>query len=403
MVAGVVGGAVFVVVAQSDDEAEDALPSPTLPDVTTSTTGEPQEPAGDCSSSDVEITPSGDAEVDATVAEIAAFVEEERCLQFQEPITVELADEGEFQDRLLDDAEEDEEESQDSEDVFRALGFIEPGVDLSAELDSALEGAVLGFYDDETGELVVRSGGLSPLTKTVIAHELVHALDDQHFELHRPEYGDDDDMTEVSTGFTAIVEGNAGRIEDEYRSTLTDEERAAAAEEEAAVSAGVDPDIPEIIFQFIGSPYQLGPVLVQAILDDGGVEALNAAFEDPPTTTEQVLIPAVYLAGEEAVEVEVPAADGEVFDEGAFGAEALFYLVFESAGQLDASEAVLGWGGDAYVAWREGDRTCVRAAFVGDNPQDTDEIADVLTTWATTHDDAQIEQSGDEVQLTACA
>ncbi|OWY61582.1 hypothetical protein B7486_63050, partial [cyanobacterium TDX16] len=135
--------------------------------------------------------PVGDEDLDAVVAEIAAFVEEERGLEFLEDPEIELLDEGAFQDRLLEDEEEDEGELLELQDELRALGLIDDDVDLAESLDDLLGGAVLGFYDPETGELVVRAGEISPLARITIAHELVHALDDQHFELDRPEYEDD--------------------------------------------------------------------------------------------------------------------------------------------------------------------------------------------------------------------
>ena len=74
---------------------------------------------------------------------------------------------------------------------------------------------VVGFYDPETDELVVRGAALTPYVRTTIAHELVHALDDQHLDLDRPEYDEADD--EIGFGFSSVVEGNARRVENAYR------------------------------------------------------------------------------------------------------------------------------------------------------------------------------------------
>ena len=45
-------------------------------------------------------------------------------------------------------------------------------------------------------------------------------------------------------------------------------------------------------------------------------------------------------------------------------------------------DELAGWGGDHYVAWSDGDRTCVRVAVLGDTIQDTDEYEELLTDLA---------------------
>jgi hypothetical protein len=344
---------------------------------------------------------AGDEELDQVVAEIAAFVEEERGLEFEEDPVIELLDEGDFQDRLLEDEEEDEQEILDLQDELQALGLIDDDLDLATALDDLLGGAVLGFYDPETGELVVRAGEITPLARITIAHELTHALDDQHFELDRPEYDDADD-SEVSSGFSSLVEGNASVVEDAYRETMSDDEVAEADEEEAELSGAVPDDIPLILLQILSAPYSFGPTFVETLLDDGGQEAVDAAFEAPPTTSEQFIFPDVYLAGEDAIEVPLPEAEGEVIYEGVFGALSLLLIL----GPEDPAvgQAIQGWGGDAYVVWREDDRTCARGTFVGDTDQDTQELADALTAWAADQDDAQVDPITDgAVTFTSCS
>jgi hypothetical protein len=342
--------------------------------------------------------PLDDPALQAQIDEIAAFVEEQRELEFEEPPLVTFAGEGAFQDCLLagEETEEDEQDLLEAQDELRALGLIEPDVDLSSALDDLLGGGVLGYYDPETRELVVRAEDeLSPLARITIAHELTHALDDQHFGLDRPEY--DDDPSEVGSGFSSLVEGNASVVEDAYRATLSGDEQDAADDEESDLAGDLPEDVPQILFELIGAPYAVGPDLVNAIIAEGGQAAVDAAFEDPPTTSEQYLFPPLYLAGEEAIEVALPAADSDdVIYEGTFGALGLLLL---TDGDVDA---VQGWGGDGYVVWRDGDRTCARATFVGDTDADTDEITSALQDWAEGHDDAEVVEGDGDVTFTSC-
>jgi hypothetical protein len=333
--------------------------------------------------------PATRAEVEAVVAEISVFVEQERGLDFVEPVAVELSGEGEFQDRLLADFDEDVDELRTTGAFLEGLGMVEPGTDVVEAMRSLLGGFVVGFYDPETAELVVRGAELTPYVKTTIAHELVHALDDQHHDLDRPEYDDADD--EVGFGFSAVAEGNARRIESAYRASLDEHERAQADAQERSVGGDVDLGaVPLVLLDLIGAPYLLGEPFVGQVVDEGGNEALAEAFADPPRTSEQLLDPDRYLAGEQAVDVPAPDVAGEVVDEGVVGQLVLMLMLADELGMDVARTAATGWGGDRGVAWRDGDRACVTVSLVGDDAAETRELRDALDRWAEEQHDARI-------------
>jgi hypothetical protein len=337
--------------------------------------------------------PATEAEIEAAVAEISEFVAEERGVAFLEPVAVELAGEGEFQDRLLADFDEDADELRQTEVFLKALGLVEPDVDLVEAMRALLGGGVVGFYDPESAELVVRGAALTPYVKTTIAHELVHALDDQHHDLDRPEYDDADD--EIGFGLSAVAEGNARRIESAYRDGLTEDEQQQATSEEVALGADFDiGSIPLVLIDLIGAPYTLGEVFVGDVIASGGDEALAAAFEAPPRTSEQVLDPDRYLAGEAAIEVPRPEVPGEVVDEGSVGALLVLLVLADELGMDEARQAATGWGGDWGVAWRDGERSCVTAILVGDDVAETEEMRQAFDEWAAAQQDASVMPSG---------
>ncbi len=333
--------------------------------------------------------PATEAEIEAAVAEISTFVEQERGVPFVEPVAVELAGEGEFQDRLLADFDEDADELRETEVFLEGLGMVDPETDLVEAMRSLLGGGVVGFYDPETAELVVRGAALTPYVRTTIAHELVHALDDQHHDLDRPDYDDADD--EIAFGFSAVVEGNARRVENAYRASLGEDERAAADAEELALGGDVDlGDVPLVLVDLIGAPYVLGEPFVTGLAAEGGEEAVGEALADPPRTSEQVLDPARYRAGEARVDVPVPDVPGEVVDDGVVGELLLLLVLADELGMDAAREAATGWGGDWGVAWRDGDRSCVTVAMVGDDPADTAELREAFERWADEKPDARV-------------
>ncbi|HEX6419832.1 MAG TPA: hypothetical protein VFZ77_15130 [Acidimicrobiales bacterium] len=339
------------------------------------------------------LPPAGEAEIEQAVAEISAFVERERGVEFREPVTVELEDEGGFQDRLLADFDEDADELRRTEVFLEGLGLVDPEVDLVEAMRALLGGGVVGFYDPESKELVVRGAALTPYVRTTIAHELVHALDDQHHDLDRPEYDDADD--EVGFGFSALVEGNARRIEGAYRDSLGAEERRRAAEEELGFAGDLDLGaIPPILLDLIGAPYVLGEPLVAGIVGDGGDAALAAAFADPPRTSEQVMDPERYAAREPAVDVPAPSVAGEVVEEGVIGQLLVTLVLAGAVGMDDARDAAVGWGGDWAVAWRDGGRSCVTATLVGDDVVETEEMRRAFDRWAAAQPGARVEPEG---------
>ena len=366
LAAGVVG------VAVNGDGDGGAAPRPAA--TTTSTTSAP---AGSSS------TTAPATGVEAVVPSLEAFVEQERGLDFRQPVKVTLLADGPFEARVRESDEEDLEEIKDAEAVLEAMALLDPGVDLAEEVERFSAGAILGFYDTETKELVVRGSQPTPYVRTILVHELTHALEDQHFDLDRDELGD-----EAFLGLQALAEGSAGRVEDAYRASLSAAERRSAAREEASRAAAV-PRVPALVQLIFGFPYAYGPDLVAAIVRAGGQARLDAAYRDgTPASSEHVLHPSRYLGGDEPRPVPTPRADGPAFDDGEIGELFLSLMLSAHLDDDQADEAALGWGGDHYVAWRDGDRTCVRMTFVMDTPADTDQLTEALADWAEARGEA---------------
>jgi hypothetical protein len=396
----VLAAAVLGVVALGDDDdgidGVDQASPPGSGEPTTPTDDDGEPSIG--SDHDTGGTPSA-AEVDDLVAELSTFVEEERGLEFEEPVQVEIEDDDAFHERLFADFDEDAELTARSEPLYQATGLLDPGEDLVETMRTALEGAVVGFYDPETAELVVRGGAITPAVRVTVVHELTHALDDQHFDLDRPEYDEADD--EIGFGFSGLVEGSAVTVQNAYVQTLSPDEVDRYYEEQLAYGI---PDVPFALLELIGAPYEHGPDLVAALRGDGGRERLDGAFAEPPTTSEQVRHPGTYLHGEGPVEVEHPEADGEVVWDGVLG-EVFIRQVLDGQVPDQADDAALGWGGDWAVTWRDGERSCMRATMVGDTPDDSDELFTAWSDWAASVDraaEATQARAGGPVTVTSC-
>ncbi|MBW3555575.1 MAG: hypothetical protein KY454_01425 [Actinobacteria bacterium] len=354
LIAGAAGAA--VVVAERGESSEAERPARTV----LVSPGDPAQPA----------QPAQTA-LEREMPALLRFVEEARGLRFTREVKVTLLGDGEFRRRLLgaeDPRSPDEiDELKATERVLQGLGLLDRGVDLEKAVESLFGSAVAGFYDTEKDDLVVRGEELTPGRRVTLVHELTHALQDQHFDINRPDLDERDD--EASQGLTGLVEGDAVRIERMYLDSLPLEQQKAIEAEEAEFSGGIDPSTPEVLLQLVGFPYIVGPRFVEELIAAGGQARLDAAFVNPPTTSEQLLHPERYLAGDAPKEVSAPRAEGKVIDEGVLGELGLLLFLSEVLGDA-APGAASGWGGDRYVAWAEGRRTCVRANIVMDTPED---------------------------------
>lgn len=343
-----------------------------------STPGEPAAPSATTGTT----SPSGGppppaTSVDQLVRQLQGFVERERGLRFKRTVAVSLLEDDAFRARVVQLDDEDREEVEKAQAVLRAMGLIPRSVNLLKTVQDFAGAGVSGLYDPETKELVVRGSATTPTVRVTLVHELAHALEDQHFNFDRQDLGD-----EAAIGFAALQEGSALRVEDAYVRSLSPGDRAEARREDRAQAEKVPDNVPQVVQIAFGFPYAFGPNVVSALLEAGGKARLDAAFADPPASTEQVLEPQRYLDGDEPRTVPVPKADGPAFDDGEIGQLFLVLMLRAELPDDVARDASEGWGGDRYVAWRDGERTCVRMDFVMDDRAETDELVDALRYWA---------------------
>lgn len=333
--------------------------------------------------------------IDAVVVELQQFVVKARGLQYKQPVRVTLLDDAAFRARLNEDEETDREELEKTTKTLRALKLLDEDVDLEAAIDSLLGDAVLGFYDPEKDDLVVRGTALTPNVRSTLVHELTHALQDQWFELDRDDLDDRDD--EAGSAFEGLVEGDAVRIEQEYVRTLSSKEAAAAEGGEAPDFS----DVPRVLLQSVAFPYVYGPRFVEALVKAGGNARVDEAFRRPPETSEHIVHPATYLQGDGLAAVPEPAAEGEVFDRGVVGEFGLLLILSPVLDGTDLQRAIVGWDGDRYVAWEAGGRLCFRASVRMESAKQASELRDGLRDWADEVGDVSISGSN-PVEFTSC-
>lgn len=336
------------------------------------------------------------AEVAAALPALTAFVAQERGLPFLAEVDVEVLDDDAFLDALYapDPSVPEPRADRDDERTLQALGLLDAEVDLDDAVGTSLDAGVAGFYDPTTDRLVVRGDSVDAFTRLVLVHELTHALQDQHFDLGPRPFEQADD--EQALAWLSLVEGDATRIELAW----LDAQPASARDELSDLlqsgdgGAGGEP----VVEATLGFPYYAGPGLVQALLDTGGQPALDAAFVDPPGTTEQVVD--LATAGE-PTDVAVPRVDGVTVDQGVLGVLGLSLLL--GGDPLEAGPE-RGWDGDRYVTSEQDGVTCTVADIATDDAAAAAALRSGLQGWVAAQDDASVlDGPAGTLRLRSCA
>jgi hypothetical protein len=206
---------------------------------------------------------------------------------------------------------------------------------------------------------------LSVMEEVFLAHEITHALQDQHFDLGQLEALEPD--YDAAMAFLAVMEGDAVLTQQLYAQRYLDEERqfeflrelmTAAQEQERT---GTFENLPRYILESLYFPYEAGPQFIIQLFD-GGYESIDAVLANPPRSTQQLMNPRAYLGGEidDPVEIDMPDLHdrlGEgwtLFDEGTFGVFDLT-IMLEENGVTETETALNEWRGSATSVYENGD------------------------------------------------
>lgn len=341
--------------------------------------------------------------VAAEVCDAVAFVEEFKGQPFLTFPVVNFISKEEFSAFIMADFEENLDELASSGDELRSLGLIDG--DLVEMMRDLLDSSVVGGYHTENEELNVLGTEINLYTRAVMVHELTHAWDDQYFELYRPELSDRDD--EASSTFLQVAEGSASLVEYAWRDGRSEEEQRELSRLELSAVTAEDIQkllsLPPYLISIQISPYVDGAAFVEAVYDDGGIDAVHALYDELPLSTEQILYPERFFTDEKPIDVPRPSPadarggespEGEIIGEGAVGALAVLHWLGEDSAR--------GWGGDAYVSWRGPDGICTLINIIGDTPEDTATMLAAAQQWAQDAPRRIAASEGDLVVLQGC-
>jgi hypothetical protein len=168
---------------------------------------------------------------------------------------------------------------------------------------------------------------------------------------------------------------------------LSDEELASLGEEEVAASEAAMNAAPAILRETLLFPYTYGSEFV-TVLQVEGWEAVDAAFADPPQSTEQILHPEKYLTRDEPELVSLPpltdtlGAGWERIESENLGEFQIGLYLAQQVDRATAEAAAAGWDGDRYAVYVNGDDEVLAFATVWDSETDRDEFVAAYEGYA---------------------
>jgi len=306
--------------------------------------------------------------------------------------------------------------------VYIRLGLLPAGTALRPALQRLYEQEGAGFYDPRTKRLVLSKTALATggfkvgmvgwltgrdiVGEFLLAHELTHALQDQHYTLPTAPEPITDSHGDRELARHALLEGDAtlagfayffGRPLDAKTIGLVERQLHGVPDELAKKY----PDAPELLRASLAFQYDQGTTFVGRALASGGCAAVDKVHLDPPASSEQVLHPERYydvrdrpvtiaLAGDEPLE----KAGWTRCLEDTLGEFQIRVLAGRFLPAERAARVADGWGGDRVRALCRGDDLAIVWMTAWDSPGDATDFAQAMPEIVR---DARVQQHDDRV------
>jgi len=250
-------------------------------------------------------------------------------------------------------------------------GLLAPDFRLKEFVLDLLTEQAAGYYDPKQQTFFIADWLPQLVQKPVMAHELVHALQDQHYNLQK-NFDLVKDQADLSLARKALIEGDAMAVMLVYLLeplglTMEDLPDMGTLLQGSASLLGdqfqVYTRAPLILRQQLLFPYVHGLAFVKAALAHGGWPGLQRVYQHPPVSTQQIMHPETYFA-------ETPVLPNEVtlhIPEGALspawtklkrdvlGEFFLSVILLQFLPEEEAQQSAAGWRGDRYELFEQHD------------------------------------------------
>ena len=202
--------------------------------------------------------------------------------------------------------------------IIRAIGLHHGGMPFDFDaMKRTLQEQVGAYYDSATRSVNFPIGPISIQSlQRIIAHELMHVLQDQHFGL--------DNLLNSATNsdellaHQALAEGEATLVQflwffDRTGQAMSDAQLQLFINNIVNTAGNETDEIPDFLFEQQIGIYLRGMAFVFALKKRGGWATVNRAYTNLPMSMEHILHPDKYFAGESLEEIALPDLTNEPF------------------------------------------------------------------------------------------
>ncbi len=322
-------------------------------------------------------------------AEVMQKIVEIRELEFLDEVDFQVLareDLPELISRKIDELFTDDELANLSE-TYAAIGLLPEGYDIKASYMELFTEQVAAFYDQHADQLFMFQGKRldDAINRMILAHELVHALQDQHFaleELPLEDYTNDDRMLAA----TSLIEGDASIAMTLFLTEDMESDNILPSLLSGVFSQSMEAlnEAPAYMRESLLFPYVQGQQFAMALYARGGMRAVTEAFERVPNSSRQILHPQEYFDNPEFVPMTV---DWQQLPEGqsligtnVLGEFGIRVLLGQRMTTREAEAAARGWVGDGYRVSRSDGGRMVELRTYWEDEAEAQEFANALVT-----------------------
>ena len=247
-----------------------------------------------------------------------------------------------------------------------AFGLIPKNFDFDNFMVDLLTEQIAGLYDPKSHEFYIADWIPLSDQRMVMAHELTHALEDQHFKIEdwvkaaRP--NDDAELARE-----AVLEGSAMAAMVDFLLRGSGRSLKDLPNIDPSMLVGDMSNTPTLekappfLRDALIFPYITGMSFTAEVLKPSGWPALSGMFAKPPVSTQQVMHPGIYRSGKAPATVKLPAMDKLIgsswskLEDNVMGEFGWKEILKQFIGEERAKLMAAGWGGDRYLVYEQKD------------------------------------------------
>jgi hypothetical protein len=306
------------------------------------------------------------AEFTAATDEVLGQMSEITGLKLRSPLKRSLRSRDEIRAYVIRQMNEDKTPAERYAETRSAEAFalLPKGFDLDSFMVDLLTEQIAGLYDPKTQEFYIADWIPLEEQRMVMAHELTHALQDQHFKIEawmkaaRP--NDDAELARE-----AVLEGSAMAAMLDY--TLREKGLSLRDLPDIDLSALVGdmagtPSLqkaPPFIKDSLIFPYFAGLTFSNALLKPSGWTAISNVFANPPASTQQILHPSLYHSGKKPAVLDLPVSEAmfgpnwSKLEDNILGEFGWNEVLKQFLGEDRANVLSAAWEGDRYMLFEQ--------------------------------------------------